>query len=73
MTTKLKIGEHLIFKYDNPPVPKEKQYKIGSFVKIFDDVTHKLIGQYKVVQTNQFKILGLITNTYGHKRRKVTQ
>ena len=53
-------GQQVTTTYNDAPVTPEKQYKVGQVVDIEDCDTRELIAQFRVTETDDTTISGII-------------
>jgi len=63
-----KIGDEVKTKYHQPMTGE--RFHVGQVVDMFDNDTHKKVASFKVLSEDGVNIVGIVTNTHGHKRRK---
>jgi hypothetical protein len=62
-----KIGNEVKVTLDDP---ESVGFNVGELVDIINKETRDLIAKYEVTEREGAEVTGVITNTYGHKRRK---
>jgi ribosomal protein S17 len=62
------IGQKIVTRYKNPPVPKEKQYRIGDVVPIQETGTGKTLAMFEVTASDAEFIEGTITHINRARR-----
>ena len=65
-----RVGDPYVLEYENPPVPKNKQYKRGQYITIQNVETKKKMVKINVSGSDEEKVTGTVIVTYAHNRKR---